>query len=344
MDRASGDRIMTYDELIEKVRALRESRIILTAVELGLADTLAGGEGMAREVAERLGTDLRATELLLNALVALGLVTKTGGRYGNSRLASECLVSTSPGYRGGGLRHHLHLWRTWSQLTDVVRTGRPSSTVRKKSDAAYSDFVRAMYDFGWERAQRMADALDLEGVTSLLDLGGGPGSYSIAFCARYPALRAVVFDRPQALPVASEIVARHGEEDRVSFQAGDFLVDPLGSGYDLVLVSHIIHAYGEEENRRILRKAGDALVPGGRLVLQDYLLDDDRVHPAHSAIFAINMLVNTESGRTYAWSEVESWLEAIGLTPLERSRILDPAGIIIARKPSTGKAAESHPD
>lgn len=323
---------MTYDELVEKVRSAWQSRIILTAVELGVPDALALGAARASEVARRLGTDARGTELLLYACVPLGLVAKTGERFSNSPLAEEYLVRDAPTYRGSGLRHHANLWKSWSGLTDVVRAGRPEAAESERPRDEYHDYVRAMYDFGWERAQALAQAIDLSGVSRMLDLGGGPGSFAVAFCARNPEMEAVVLDKPPALEVAAEIVERHGQGERVKTKAGDFLTDDIGHGYDLVLVSQIIHSFGEKQNRLILGKASDALTPGGMLVLMDFFLEDDRASPPMPAIFAINMLVNTAGGRTYTWSEVEAWLGEIGFGDIRRQAIPGPAGVILARK------------
>jgi precorrin-6B methylase 2 len=322
---------MTYEELIETVRAAWPARIVLTAVELGVADALDGKALTAADAAVAPKTDARATELLLDALVALGLATKTGGRYANSTAAQSGLAASFPSCGAAGLRHHAHLWRSWSALTDVVRTGRPPGREAERPVGEYHDFVRAMYDFAWERAQLLAKALDLATARRMLDLGGGPASYAIACCQRCPGLRAVVFDRPPALDVAREIVARHGAGGQVSLQAGDFLTDDIGSGYDLVLISQILHSFDDAQCRAILRKAAGALAPGGRIVVQEFLLDEGRTSPPHAALFAINMLVNTERGRTYTGREVEGWLAAAGLSRIERLAFPGPAGVIVAR-------------
>jgi len=321
---------MTYDEILETVRAFWPARVVLTAVELGVADALDGKALTAAEAALALKTDTRATELLLDALVALGLATKSGGRYTDSAAARACLAASSPTCGAAGLRHQAHLWRSWSALTEVVRTGRPPGREAERPVGEYHDFVRAMYDFAWDRAQLLAKALDLAGARRMLDLGGGPGSYAIACCQLNPGLRAVVFDRPPALDVARDIVARHGAGGQVSLQAGDFLTDDIGTGYDLVLVSQILHSFDDAQCRAILGKAARALVPGGRVVVQEFLLDEGRTSPVPAALFAINMLVNTERGRTYTGGEVAGWLAAAGLPRIERLPFPGPGAVLVA--------------
>ena len=323
---------MAYEDLLEKVRVAWESRIILTAVELEVADALSNAKLTPSEVADRLGTNARATDLLLNAMVALGLAEKHEGRFTNSTLASKYLVRGAKNYRGAGLRHHANMWKSWSSLTEVVRSGKPPRDETDRPEDEYHDFVRAMYDFGWERAHLLAKAFDLSSVESMLDLGGGPGSYVIALCGRNPKMRGVLFDKQPALDVAKEIVKKHGAEKQVMLKAGDFFTDDIGAGYDLVLVSHVIHSYAEKENKLILEKVLGALVNGGLLILQDFFLAEDRSSPSNAAFFAINMLVNTEGGRTYTWGEVESWLKETGFVDVKKKQISGPAGVIVGRK------------
>ncbi len=323
---------MTYDELLQKLHAGWEGRVILTAAELGVADALAGEALTAEEAAGKLGADPRATEIFLDAMVALGLAKKADGRYENTAVADEFFAADSPQTRIAGLRHRAHIWQSWAQLTDVVKSGSPATRESERSLEEYHDFVRAMYDYGWERASQLAGTLDLSDVTNMLDLGGGPGSYAIAFCLANQALRATVFDREPALDVAREIVKRHGVESRVSLVAGDFLIDKVGDGYDLVFISHILHSYDEADGRRILQKAFSALDAGGRLLVQDFFLAEDHTSPPDAAVFAINMLVNTESGRSYSWDEVESWLVDVGLVDIKRIETPEQPGLIMARK------------
>jgi ubiquinone/menaquinone biosynthesis C-methylase UbiE len=283
---------VTYEELLEKVRAAWEARIILTAIELGVPDALAGGAMAAAEAARALGADPRATDTLLNALAALGLAEKRDGLFYNAPVAEEYLTRTN-----------------------------------------YRHFVQAMYDMGWERANLMAQTVQIEKAQTLLDLGGGPGSYAIAFCLRYPNLKATVADLPMALSVATEKIALHGLTGRVSTRTCDFFKDDPGQGFELVILSHIIHSFGEADNRLLLAKIFLALAPGGRLILQDFFLDEDRCSPLQPALFSINMLVNTAKGRTYTWDEAARWLEEAGFRERTRLELPGPAGAWMARKP-----------
>lgn len=308
----------------------RMARILLTAVELDVFTDIGNARKSAAEVAEEAGTDARATEVLLNALVAMGYLKKKAGRFSNTAVSRRHLVKGSEDYLGGPLGHSNYLWMTWSQLTKVVRSGKPAEV--EAPDYATESFIMAMAAGARETAPVVADVLDFAGVRRLLDLGGGPGTFAIEFAGRNPGLEAVVFDRPDVVPIARRVIAAAGMSERVRTAAGNFLHDDIGSGYDLVFVSSIIHSYGAEQNRLILRKAHDALNPGGQVVVRDFIMEEGKTKPASGAIFAINMLVNTDSGATYSEIEVRQWLEECAFENIVRKDIGTDGALLIGRR------------
>ena len=249
----------------------------------------------------------------------------------NSELAADKFVTTSPNYGGDGFWHMSHLWKSWSQLTDSVLSGKPART-GERTEEQYHQFVGAMYDYGFMRAQMLAKSIPLNGAKRLIDVGGGPGSYAICFCLENEGLEATVFDRPPAIKVALEKIAKHKVEDRVKVQRGDFIEDSLGKDYDVVFGSHIIHAYGEEDTKLFFKKVYDALSIGGLFLLQDFFANDDRLTPPNVPIFAINMLVNTPKGQTYTFSETEKWLQEIGFKDMRVLETPPGADVIAATK------------
>ena len=321
-------KIENYGDLLETVRGFCPARIILSAQELGIYDALEKGRDAketelqqvsngakgcgADEVAQRLSLNPRACSLLLNALVAIGLVVKRDGRYENSPLARERLVSSNPHYGGRGIMHMAQLWDSWSHLSNILRYGDEGRLERSRSEEQYHHFVGAMYDYGYQRAKELAESLDLQDLSFFLDLGGGPASYSIALCEKNPHLRARLFDKAPAIDIAREKVKAHDLEARIQLCVGDFDYDSIGSQWELIFASHIIHSRSEEENRRLLREIHQALIPGGRLLLQDFYTNADFTEPPNAALFAINMLVNTQDGRTYSFDELANWLEDCG--------------------------------
>jgi SAM-dependent methyltransferase len=299
--------------------AFQESRILLTAHELGIFTALGGGKHTSGGIASLLGTDPRATDRLMNALCAMGLLEKENGRFSNSPAAAQCLVEGSPGYLGG-LMHTVHLWDTWTTLTGAVKAG-TGILPRPGSDGGeewVSAFIAAMHDRAVRQAPAVVGQLDLAGVTRVLDVGGGSGAYAMAFVRAKAGLSAVVFDLPNVLPLTASYIERDGLSGQVSTVAGDYLRDDLGGGFDVVFLSAIIHSNSAGENAELIRKCARALRPGGCVVVQDFIMDEERVAPSHGAFFALNMLVGTEAGDTYTESEVSAWMIAAGLSGVSR--------------------------
>jgi ubiquinone/menaquinone biosynthesis C-methylase UbiE len=327
--------LRTFDDIQEQTRGFMFSRIVLTAIELDLFTKLGTKKLTIAQSAKLLKASLRGTDILLHALTGLGYLNKQNNRFSNTPMAQKFLDKSSPAYRGGILRHSSNLWHTWSQLTAVVRSGKPVKTEidRRKNKVAGSDFIWGMYHAGWESAVRIAELLDLSAVNRMLDLGGGPGSYSIAFGKKNPKLTAVVFDLPYALNVAKEIIAKYRMQDRIKLQSGDFLKNDIGKNYDLVLMSQIIHSYSTNQNQQVIRKVYHSLRPGGKIAIHEFFLARTRTKPAASAVFAINMLVNTVGGRTYSHQEVSKWLTKIGFINLTYQPVSERSAMLIAEKP-----------
>ncbi|MDR3747319.1 MAG: methyltransferase, partial [Acidobacteriota bacterium] len=166
-----------------------------------------------------------------------------------------------------------------------------------------------------------------------LDLGGGSGAYSIAFAKAAPELHAEVVDLADVLPLTQEHIRKAGLADRISTREGDMMTVPLENGaYDVVLLSAICHMYSPEENQQLVRRAFDALAPGGRLVVADFILEADKTAPRSGALFALNMLVGTRAGASYSEPEYASWMKAAGFSETKRVRIPGPVNLMIATK------------
>lgn len=323
------------DDLNRMVRGYQESRILLTAVELDVFTAVAAGDGAtAAAVAQRCGTDRRATELLLNALVALDVMGCAGDRYRNTPAGAQFLVEGSPDDARTALRHNLSLWRTWSSLTDAVRAGHTAlrPEMRDRDDDWTVPFIAAMHRGASARAPQVVEAVGAARVRRMLDVGGGSGAYSIAFAKANPELTAVVLDLPTVLPIADGHIGQAGLSARITTRAGDLRRDAFGSGYDLVFLSSICHMLGPDGNRDLLARSARALAPEGRVVVQDFILEPDRTGPRQAVLFAINMLVGTEEGSTYSEAEYASWLTAAGLADVRRIRLKGPADLMVATR------------
>jgi (2Fe-2S) ferredoxin/SAM-dependent methyltransferase len=325
------------DELMGMIRGYQESRILLTAIELDVFTAVErrAGQATATGVAAELQTDARATGKLLNALVALGLLTKQANAFANAPAARRFFVAGTPDDARMALRHNLSLWATWSTLTQCVREGHVvrNREMQDRDDDWTTPFIAAMHRNAALRAPLMVQAVGAEGICHLLDVGGGSGAYSIAFAQANPALRAEVFDLATVVPLATKHIAEAGLGDRVGTRVGDLRKDALGSGYDLVLLSAICHMLDPNENRDLMRRAFQALVPGGRIVIQDHIMNADKTSPRAGALFAINMLVGTAGGSTYSEDEYAQWLREAGFAQVRRLPLPGPNDLVIAQRP-----------
>ncbi len=319
MTPGSSDRSLSPAPIMELATAFQRSRPLLTAFELGLFTALASEARTSDEVAAAIGAEPRATDRLMNALVALELLEKVDGRFGNSPLAGKYLVKGRPDYLGG-LGHTNHLWDTWSRLTAVVRAGRPEGLgdTDERDDDWLRPFIAAMHTRARQSAGQVVAMLDLDGVSRVLDVGGGSGAYAMAFVRARRGISAVVFDLPKVVPLTRMYTQQEGLAAEVVTVAGNYLHDPLGEGYDLVFMSAVIHSNAVKDNRLLFEKAARALRPGGQLVVQDFLINEERSGPLQPALFALNMLVGTPAGDTYTESEVRQWMAEAGFGGIRR--------------------------
>lgn len=308
---------------LRQVSSFLAPRIILTANNLRLFDHLDGKGLTPAGLSRRLGTDARATGLLLNSLAGLGLLSKRSSVFRTTRVASRYLVSGKKEYQGDILRHYDSLWKSWSGLDEVVRTGKPNRAPRD-----HRSFILGMDNLARLKVRQVVDAIGLEGVRTVLDLGGGPGTYAEEFSRRKKLV--TLFDFPETLEIAREVITPSAMQ-RITLMPGDFTTDDFGRGYDLILISQIFHAYSPADCTTMLRKCRRALNPGGRVVVQEFLLDESGTAPLWGALFAINMLVNTTSGRTYSPKEVTGWMKKAGLLKVS-SRILGETVLISGTK------------
>jgi 2-polyprenyl-3-methyl-5-hydroxy-6-metoxy-1,4-benzoquinol methylase len=285
-------------------RGFQASRVILTANNYNLFEYLKTPK-TSGAIAQSAGIDLRAAEILLDALTALGLFKKKGKTYRNTSLSKTFLIKDSSWYQGDMLRHTDSLWKSWSNLDEVVKTGLPNRRVSSDNEA----FIRGMHNNSLFRAEDVINRIDLRGVKKTLDLGGGPGTYSREIARR--GIAVTLFDLPETVAVARRISAET-KGSSLDYISGNYLSDDIGHGYDLVFISHIFHSLSPEESVMLLNKASKALNPKGRVVVQEFYLKENRAYPVSGALFAINMLVNTTSGRSYPVQEIRKWFAQTG--------------------------------
>ncbi len=324
---------MLPEQLAQIIRGFQPARAFLTAIELNVF-TAVGEGSTAGEVAGRLQTDPRATEMLLNVLASLGLLTKSGDTFHNTTDTARYLGDGSPDNERVSWMHSVHLWRYWSTLTDCVRAGASVVERPPEPDPRWTEaFIGAMARNAAGRAPHLVKAIGGEGVRRILDVGGGPASYSIAFAQAYRELHADVLDRPEVLDIARRHIEQAGLSDRIATRVGDLTSDGLGRDYDLILLSNICHMLDPEQNRDLFRRCHAALAPNGRVAIQDFILNQDRASPQAAALFALNMLVATERGSSYSEDEYATWLREAGLCKIRRVGLPGPSELMLAIRP-----------
>jgi SAM-dependent methyltransferase len=310
---------MNAREIREMAVAFQKSRIVLTAYELDLFTRIGAHSLTSEVIAGALDLNRSATERLLNALTGLGLLEKRHGKFSNTQESRSFLSRESPDCLAG-LMHSNHLWNTWSRLTEVVRTGKPAhrADINERGEDWLEAFILAMHDRGKRQAPDQVSTIDLQNVGSVLDVGGGSGCYSMALMGRKPGLKATVFDLPNVIPISKKIVEQEGFSGRIEHYAGDYMTDDLPKGFDLVFLSAIIHSNSFEANQALVKKCYDSLRTNGKIVIQDWVMNDDKTDPPGGAIFSINMLVGVEGGDCYSEQEIRTWLTTAGFSDFSK--------------------------
>lgn len=302
------------ERVLDLARSYQQPLVLAAAVESNVFDAIDGQRRTAEQLAEALGADRRALTMLLDALASIGLLAKEEGQYSLPGPLRDMLTSGGRDSILPALRHLAILLPRWASLAEVVRTGVPYTKREgyEPPPGALEAFIKAMHNFATPEAMDLVGTIDLRGVRTLLDVGGGPGTYTLAFCAANPGLSAILFDRPQVLPIARPNVEAAGLADRVTLVGGDFYTDELPGGADAAWVSAIIHMNSPQQNRELYAKVRRALNDGGRILIRDQVMDPTHTEPRSGALFAINMLVSTAGGGTYSFDEIRADLEAAG--------------------------------
>jgi len=303
------------ENLLTTARQFQDACVIVAAAELDLIPVLAEEHMDARDLARKLTLDERATAMLADALTALGLLQKERGAYRPAPGIAPLFDETASGNVVNMLRHQANCLRSWAQLARVVKQGTRYdrlASVRGHAEDRRS-FIEAMEVASREAAPRVVASLGSLPFKKLLDIGGGPGTYTRAFLDANPEMNAIYYDLPEVVPIARRHFETHELLDRIQLVAGDFYEDEsFPGGADMAWISAITHQNSREQNRELYTKVHEALAPGGSIFVRDMVMSDDHVSPTAGAMFAINMLVNTEAGGTYSFAEQSEDLAAAG--------------------------------
>lgn len=328
--------------VLQFINGFRFSKVLFTAVKLGVFDALQTKPQTASELAAQLQCDAAATHRLLDALVGMELLARDGDAYGNLAIATELLTSTSPNRMTGYIQFSNDVsWKLWTHFEGAIREGshrwkeaygwdQPIFSSFFADDAAMREFLMGMHGYGVISSPKVVRAVDLSPFKHLADLGGATGHLPIAACEAYPNLRATVFDLPDVIPLTREIVGQSSVADRVDVVGGDFFTDELPDA-DLMSLGRILHDWSDEKIARLLAKIFESLPDGGGLLLAEILIQPDRDGPDWGQMQDLNMLVCTE-GRERTLAEYDALLRRAGFRDVTGQVTGAPVDAVLAIK------------
>ena len=330
------------EQVRELARSFWHSAILRAGIKLDVFSTLETGRLTSKEVANRIGASPRYTQSFLESCVVLGLLDRDGDHYINSALSSQYLVKSKPEYIGDHAVHHTNAWATWGRLDEVIREGKtllPYETGYVDADTYWNNYMIGQHNRAASgQSDQLVKALDIADKRKLLDLGGGAASYSIALCAANPELRSVVVDRKEPLSVARPLVEQSNLGERITLLEGDFFNTSLEADYDVALISGVVLILPEEACRRLFQLAYNSLLPGGLMVVQDFMrIDHSPGRNRLDTLYDLYVLAAFDPGASdREGAEVASWLEEAGfenpkLIPLPTQLVL-----VTAEKPLAG--------
>ena len=301
-------------EVLEMARLYQPACVLGAAAELDVFSPLHEKPMTAPALASELDTDLRATTILLDALVAMEFLTKQRNIYSVPKNVAIILAEKSKGNILPMLRHMFNCFRRWAMLADVTKTGEPvERTPSTRGEAADQvSFIGGMHNLSAPISAEVVDKLQPLKFNHLLDIGGASGTWTIAFLNAVPEAKATLFDLPAVISMAEQRISEAGMIDRISFVPGDFYTDDLPNGADLAWLGAICHQNSREQNRALFSKVHKALNDGGVVVIRDVVMNPSHTEPKGGALFAVNMLVNTEGGGTYSFDEYKQDLCEVG--------------------------------
>jgi hypothetical protein len=304
--------------IMDMASIFQHSALLFAANDLGIFGALTQlGEATSEKIAATLQLNERAAGLLLNAAVAIGLLEKRGECFRNTPESEAFLVPGCKSDLSNALLYMRDVYPAWGQLARFARTGGPveAPEIHLGDDEARTRaFVLSMHGKALATAQPVLGQLPLAGCRQLLDVGGGPGTYSVLLCRAHPGLRATVLDLPPVIQIAKDLIAQQGASEMVTTLAGDYHTTAFPGGNEAVLCFGMLHQESAESIRNLFAKAYDSMAEGGAIYVMDMMTDGTHTAPKFSALFAVNMGLTARSGWVFSSDELAGWLESAGFT------------------------------
>ncbi len=325
--------LLKFSEIVEKIDALEEANILIATLEFRIFTHLGKEPRTLAFVSRKAKLTLEGTEALLDALCAMGVLSKVKGKYKNSTDTYKYLCETSRNYKKGTVYLKQDNREEWAGLIDVIRNGRKKEEFEGEDDPEdRTNFTHAMHERSEKYSKELAKIVSRKAVGNMVDIGGGPGSYSAEILKLDKKAHTLLIDRSATLNVAKKILKNSSVYKRFKFCAGDIFKADFEAENDTVLYSNILHIYNVQENIQLLKKIHACLKKGGRILIADLFLNDDRTKPYDAALFSLTMLMFTETGRTYSFKETEQLLSEIGFRKFKRFELCRGSAVIEAEK------------
>ncbi|HEV2170100.1 MAG TPA: class I SAM-dependent methyltransferase [Candidatus Binatus sp.] len=307
--------------VIDLANAFFDSCVLFVASDLGVFKRLAEQDGLdVATLARDLNCSERGLGLLLDACVAEGLLTKNGATYSNAPAARVFLVPGSPADLSGAIRYNRDIYAAWGKLADLVKAGKPVERPQihlGEDEQRTRTFVMSMHGRAMGIGRSVVPLLDLRGRRRLLDVGGGPGTFSVLIAQAFPEIECTVLDLPAVVKVAAELIAQQGASEHVRVMAGDYHTSEFPGELDAVNFFGMLHQESQDDIRKLAQKAFNALKPGGVVHVMDMMTDATHTSPKFSALFAVTMALTTDNGWVFSSDELKGWLEEAGFVDFE---------------------------
>ena len=333
----------TPDHIMQVGLGFWASKVLLSAVEIGVFTELASGPQELGKLAGRLGLHQRSARDYLDALVALGFLHRADGTYANTPETDLFLDRHKPSYIGGILEMaNARLFGFWGHLTEALRTGKPQNESKENGGsspfvALYADparlkgFLAAMSGISHSANLAIATKFPWRKYGIYADLGTAQGDLAVQIAIANPHLKGIGFDLAEVGPVFEEYAQANGVSDRLRFQAGDFFTGEMPN-VDVITMGHILHDWNLEEKKTLVRKAYGALNPGGALIVYDAIIDDDRSKNTFGLLMSLNMLIETPGGFDYTGADCIEWLKEAGFRDAYVEHLAGPDSMVVGFK------------
>jgi len=322
-------KISSIEQLKESLWSYRISQALFTAFEINIFKPLSKASYTQTELSAHLQVSERGLEPLLAALVSMQVLEVRQSKYFIPSHLKDYLSPESDQYIGNLVAHEIHLSNRWKNLTRSVVRGEAAKNKSKsprKSDV--SRFVRAMSTIGQQSAKLLCDIIPFKTNEHILDLGGGPGQYQKLLCEKHQNIKVTLFDQDESVRMAQEDHKNHPAANRMKYIIGDLFVDDLQEKYDTILISNVAHIYGPDEIMDMLNRCYNSLNDGGRVLIKDFIITHETRQLTFTHLFALHMLLSTETGRCYSDQEVETFYNKSGFRMAEKYHLTETSLVI----------------